>query len=202
MAKTSIALGNFYSYCGHFFAHGKRKYSNKKAAQKISHFGIIGIIFVIGLVLPFIEEMAFRLSLVVKKKFLMISAGLLVFYLLGGILRISYIDKTLTFIGIFIIIGLVLWQIYHKYYQIEQFINKNHRFWLHFLCISFALAHWWDYGLIQNPKMALLSISGALLFAYYSSYVRLKYGFGYAVFIHCFHNGLIISPLIIKEILT
>lgn len=158
--------------------------------------------FLISIALPFVEELAFRLSLVPKKKFLPISVPLLIFYLLGGIATLPNMNRTIVLILIFIVMALGVWFVHKKYDVIKDFLTKNRLLWLHFLAISFSLVHWVDYGLVKTPALGVVLLSGALLMGYFFSFIRLRYGFAYAVVAHGFHNGMIILPIIIRAIIN
>lgn len=152
----------------------------------------------ICIIAPSVEELAFRLPLKIKKKSFLIAMPFLGFYLSSVILNLLGIteDVLIYAIGITLLFAVSVWA---KFPQVSSFLQKNQFLWLHFLSIVFALIHYETYDFTKNLGLTLIIIGQLSILAYYMAFVRLKFGFAYAVLVHCLHNTLVALPFIIKS---
>ena len=155
-------------------------------------------LLMVVLIMPIVEEIVFRLSLIPQKRKLYISLGF------GNIFCFFFFkrhfENEVTHKIFFLFISsLSLYLLYKFYDKIIIFINQNTRLFIHLLTIIFCLIHIPNYKFENGNGIGpYLTLFLMLLNGYYFSLVRLKYGFYYAVFIHVFHNLLVSIPMLIK----
>lgn len=154
-----------------------------------------------GIVLPFVEEVAFRLSLKFKPVYLALSSAVLCYYMLTKIVfesKISAIDESFWIrAGISVVLGVVLYSIVN-FRSIRGTLMK---FWaLHFrsiyyvLSVSFAWVHITKYELnwtnvLLLPILTLPQLFSALIYGY----MRVSFGFQYPLLFHMSNNLIAIS---------
>lgn len=153
----------------------------------------------ICLIMPIIEELAFRLPLDISKNNLIISIVCLNMFLF--ILTKKHLSdmSSIYKYGMYItVLGLSLYFAIQNYQSILIVLQKNFVTYLHIISISFCLVHYGNFDFTTKSitpyfLMFLIFVNG-----YYYGYTRLRFGISYAIFIHMFHNILISVPLIIK----
>lgn len=170
-----------------------------KAINRIKIDSIYWRIFLVCLFLPFLEELAFRLSLKFSKINLTLGLSLFCFYILATIMKELDLHKSIRIIASLLFSILVGVKIWVNNDVVRVFLTRNNMLMISVLCFSFAIIHYNDYNFKSSPHTAVISMIGALFIAYYLSFVRLKFGFAYAVLVHCLHNTLVSLPFIIKS---
>ncbi len=151
-----------------------------------------------GLMAPVFEEMAWRLNLHFTRINLALSSGFMSFYILG--LLISEHGVTNLFAEFYTRIMLAWLVATVSYFTlsvnkvldtVQGFFQKNFK-WIYWLMIvSFAMIHlerYQNFGLVEHYIIIPLIILPQLVSASIFSYVRLKYGFIYATFLHILGN--------------
>lgn len=152
------------------------------------------LIFIVAIIPGITEEIWFRFGLKLYSRLIMLlwSALMIAYLLYLDIGENGLIDNhfTTVFIGIFIILSLYYWHFtidkIHRHYQ-RYF---PYIFW--FSSITFGFIHIFNFSPLGfSIKLIYLymvyiigrSILGALL-----AYIRLRFGFGYAILIHIANN--------------
>lgn len=169
----------------------------KKVINRMEGIPFYGRIFLMCLFLPFLEELAFRLFLKPKKRNLIIGISVFCFYSSLFVLGLIGLKDNSGYFGV---LCMLLAGLSARYYfeKLKVFFEKYKLFIINILAFTFAIFHYDTYGFFDNPKFAVALMSGVLFIAYYASFVRLKFGFAYAVLVHCLHNTLVLLPIIIK----
>lgn len=154
------------------------------------------------ILVPFTEELLFRLPLRLREKYIHWNVLLLFFGLsmpLSSFFRDKYLQMAILFCG------LPLWLVcLVKKNQCNRFLLNlwNHHFFyvFYFSVVSFGVAH------ISNYKPALkvllflpLLVSPQLMMGLFLGYVRLKLGFLWSYFLHALHNFIVFLPLLLTS---
>ncbi|CAI9429869.1 CAAX amino terminal protease self- immunity [Candidatus Ornithobacterium hominis] len=155
-------------------------------------------ILLICIIVPIIEEFAFRLILNVNKINIIVG-GLSLIFCIGTFIN-SYIN-TNKYVLMAIILCIGIYVILSNYESIVFFIVRNKFVIIHFLTILFCLFHYKNHNFNSDLLGILLLMFMTLLLGYYFTFVRLKFGFAYSVMIHIIHNTLISLPFIINNII-
>lgn len=153
-------------------------------------------IILVIIVMPIIEEIVFRLSLVPKRLYINISIIFANIFCYFALNKIS--TNEIYYNTIFITILLVTLYLFNKNFEsVISFIKKNSRLFIHILAIVFCLFHINNYN-FDNRVGAFYALLFVLINAYFYSFVRLKYGFIYVILIHMFNNFIPSIPLLLK----
>ncbi|MEM7549698.1 MAG: hypothetical protein AAF363_08490 [Bacteroidota bacterium] len=149
-----------------------------------------------GVILPFVEEIAFRLSLRFKPIYLALSSSVLCYYILTKFLfhaKISAIDESfLMRIVISFLLGIVLYSAINIKSLNEiliKFWNIHFRSIYYISCVFFAWIHISKYELnwvniLLLPILTLPQLMSALIYGY----IRVSFGFQYPLFFHMSNN--------------
>jgi hypothetical protein len=149
-----------------------------------------------GVILPFLEEVAFRLSLKFKPAYLALSAGVLSYYILTKVVfhtKMSAFDESLVMrVAISILLSVLIFPVV----IIKPVKEKLTNFWeLHFRsiyyisCLVFAWVHITKYELsltniLLLPILTLPQLMSALIYGY----IRVSFGFQYPLVLHMSNN--------------
>ncbi|MCK8520421.1 CPBP family glutamic-type intramembrane protease [Aquimarina sp. D1M17] len=159
------------------------------------------LLLVGGIILPFFEELTFRLSLRFKPTYFVVSSIVLSYYILTKFVfftKISAVDDSFMMrVAISIAIGLVLFPIVNiKQVKdtLAQFWSTNFRAIYYLSCVFFAWAHITKYevnltNVLLLPILTLPQLMSALLYGY----LRISFGFKYPLLFHMFTNLLALS---------
>ncbi|MFP3594539.1 hypothetical protein [Chryseobacterium sp. SIMBA_038] len=158
-------------------------------------------ILVACLLSPLIEEIAFRLPLLFSNINFSFSATIISFFIVNRFFHLDdHFDVQHYFILRVIIsclFGFLVWLIVRKYHIIfENFYNKRLEVIVYSYSLLFAFMHIANYDM-ESANYLLFSIFIMLphfISAFILSFVRLNYGFSYALFLHILNNMI---PLII-----
>lgn len=159
---------------------------------------------------PVSEEFAFRLWLRFSPLNWAVGFGFL-FLFLASFFDIPYLHEDLfTFnsgIGILssasllLLTGLVIYSLLsvrNVGTNVEKMFRKNFRFIFYFITIFFAFLHLsnYDVDLLSIWYFAPILIAPQFLLSFGISFVRMNYGFFWAVFMHTLNNLVAVTPLL------
>ncbi|MGB1242877.1 MAG: hypothetical protein ACPG49_10170 [Chitinophagales bacterium] len=174
---------------------------NIQKSNMAERFSPIALLVIGGMILPLVEEIAFRLSLVFHPIYFSLSSSALMYYFLTKAIfytKISAVDESFaTRVLIAIATGIFLSFILH----IKVIKEKMTKFWAtHFrsifyiTCLIFAWMHITKYELIWLnvlllPILTLPQLMSAIIYAY----TRVSFGFKYPLFLHIAMNTVAIG---------
>lgn len=155
------------------------------------------LIFLIGVLLvPFMEEIIFRLSLIFKPIFLAIASSLLFYVLLSKFYfktNYLFLDSTLFLrLILTLIIGILVFIIASNFSnRLIIFWNNNFKWIFYISVIVFGFSHVYNYqigthDLIIVPFLVLPQLLGGV----FLGFIRIKYGFVYGCIFHSCFNVL------------
>ena len=149
-----------------------------------------------GVILPLVEEVAFRLSLKFKPTYLALSSSVLCHYIVTKFIfhtKISSIDESfLIRIIISFLLGVVLYTVINikpLKEQLIKFWNLHFRSIYYISCVFFAWIHISKYELnwaniLLLPILTLPQLMSALIYGY----IRVSFGFQYPLLFHMSNN--------------
>jgi len=158
--------------------------------------------FIGALLLPFIEEIGFRLYLKFKPINLALSIVVLSYYSLTKVVYNTYntdINNQFTArILISLSIGSIAYLIILQYiYRIKVFWSKYFRWIYYFSCFSFALIHTLNYKLTLNDFLLVFILTFPhLISGMVNGFIRIKYGFIYSFGSHFLNNSIVLILLL------
>ncbi len=159
-------------------------------------------VFFIVLIGPFMEELIFRLPLVLKRRNIQISLCFLTLYYVGDKITKMSLGNYLTWIKIIPILLVIL---FGKHFILERhlILIKKTYFKIYFLTLSivFGLLHIINfYTVIPNNLLifAPLFILPHIILGGFIGYLRIKNNFFIGLLFHCFYN-LIVALVFIKH---
>ncbi len=174
---------------------------NVQSQRMTDRFSPFILLLVGGFILPLVEEVAFRLSLVFKPSNLALSSSALFYYLLTKAVfqtKISGFDETFLFrVGVSLGFGGLVFIIFNRA-SIRQHWEKlwvsNYRFIFYTTCIVFAWMHISKYELIALnvlllPILTLPQLMSAIIYGY----TRVVFGFQYPLLVHITTNTVAIG---------
>ncbi|VDH03539.1 Uncharacterised protein [Bergeyella zoohelcum] len=155
-------------------------------------------ILLVCIIAPVLEELIFRLPLKINK--INLSISLVCFSLFMFFLMKSNFPQNdiLRYLFVCILFFSCLYLILYRYNDVNAFLKNHYIIFLHLLTISFCLAHFGNYNFKTKSIVPYLIMFSVLLNGYLFSYVRLRFGIQYSIFIHMFHNTLVTLPIILK----
>jgi hypothetical protein len=178
---------------------------NVQSQNMADRFSPLVLLLVGGIILPLVEEIAFRLSLVFKPFYFALSSSALFYYLLTKAVfqtKISAFDDTFFLrlwgsLGFGIIIYLAVNRTAVRQ-LLEKFWVANFRYIYYLSCIVFAWMHLSKYELIWLnvvllPILTLPQLMSAIIYGY----TRVVFGFQYPLLIHITMNTVAIGLSVI-----
>ncbi|EZH74085.1 hypothetical protein ATO12_14515 [Aquimarina atlantica] len=174
---------------------------NVQKANMLERFSPLVLLVVGGIILPLIEEVAFRLSLKFKPIYIALSSSVFSYYALTKIVfqtKISAIDESFMIrVVIAIALGLLLYPVVNSTSIKERLANfwRTHFRSIYYIsCVCFAWIHITKYELnltniLLLPILTLPQLMSALIYGY----IRTSFGFKYPLFFHMSSNLLAIS---------
>lgn len=159
------------------------------------------LLLVGGFILPFVEEIAFRLSLRFKPGYLALSLSVISYYILTKLVyhtNISLVDESFLYrVGISIGIGLFLYPLITRNTirgLLAAFWSQHFRAIYYTTCLFFAWVHITKYelnltNLLLLPILTLPQLLSALIYGY----IRVSFGFLYPLIFHIATNLLAIG---------
>ncbi|WP_020569498.1 CPBP family glutamic-type intramembrane protease [Neolewinella persica] len=179
---------------------------NLTKSSMAERFSPLMLLLVTVLILPMVEEVAFRLSLKFKPIYLALTSGVFLYYVLTKAVfgtKISAVDETFL-TRIVLSIGLVL--LLYPLLNMKSISKKLAEVWTnHFRsiyyvsCITFAWIHVFNYEFnLMNLLFLPLITLPQLMTGIISGYTRVAFGFRYPLFFHMATNlialGLSLLP--------
>ena len=139
---------------------------------------------------PIVEEIAFRLPLKRKRLYITLSSAAIMFFISAIIFSTKVYDVTWERLLLCAIIALIAW-----FWGYKLVSKVNFKTWLWILVLSFSILHIINYdlstmdigGWIRVILKEAVKIPSALMFCY----VRIKHGFGTSVALHFSINLLV-----------
>jgi membrane protease YdiL (CAAX protease family) len=153
--------------------------------------------YVIILIGPLVEEILFRLMLVVNRKHISVFISVLIFELLGGKITTFIINNNTLFnarIFCYSLIGIGFGFISYKYLPLKviDLLNKKRVYLIRFSIILFGLIHLLNIStfcwklILFYPFFILPQI----VMGYFITNLRLKYSFWWGFALHALFNGV------------
>ncbi|MDW3649506.1 MAG: CPBP family glutamic-type intramembrane protease [Bacteroidia bacterium] len=174
---------------------------NLTKASMAERFTPMILILVAVIILPTVEEIAFRLSLKFKPIYFALSSGVFCYYLLTKAVyqtKISAVDESFI-IRISVALGLVvLLYAILQFAQIKEFLSRfweKNFAWIYYIsCLSFAWIHIFSYelntmNLLFLPLITLPQLMSGII----SGYTRVSFGFQYPLLFHMATNLIAVS---------
>ncbi len=170
---------------------------NIRVSRWNEEYSVVTIFFLSIMILPLLEEIAFRLSLKFKPMFLSLTLGVLGYSIATKAIYQTYLSNTdehfiSRLLIVFIIILISYPIVSHKTIRdrLEIFWQTNFKWIFYFLCITFAWLHILNYGvtlkhILLLPLITLPKLVSAITYGY----IRMHYGFVYSLGLHMCWNG-------------
>jgi hypothetical protein len=161
------------------------------------------IISIIVFLVPFVEELIFRFSLLINEKSLHTNVTILI----TGAILILFAHVKVNWIRIpFLAFGLATLFIYYiKKSKIDpviySFWKRRFTFIFYFFVLSYGLVHITNFSThsILDIRLPLI-ILPQLILGFFCGYIRIKLGFSWGCLFHFLHNGIFIVPMLIASI--
>lgn len=171
---------------------------NKTTASMAQRFSPPVLFLVSVLILPLLEEMAFRLSMKFRPLYLSLTLGTIAYYIASKVFyqaKLSDIYNSFeerAFIMLAIII--ITWPLFSftpVKTRLAHFWQQQFRWVFYFLCFTFAWIHILNYELnlthlLLMPLITLPKLVSAMCYGF----ARINYGFIYSLTIHICNNGI------------
>lgn len=174
---------------------------NLSKSNMMERFSPLLLLLVAGVILPTVEEIAFRLSLKFKPAYLALSMGVFAYYILTKTVyytKISAIDESFaTRAGMAIGLMVLLYPIINTTAIKEKLTNvwdTHFRVIYYLSCMIFAGIHIFNYELswINLALLPLITLP-QLMSAIIAGYTRVSFGFQYPLFFHMANNLIAIG---------
>lgn len=174
---------------------------NVQKVNMSERFSPLALLIVGGIILPLIEEVAFRLSLRFKPIYVALSSGVFSYYVLTKLVfqtKISAVDESFLIRAVIAIaLGILLYLVVNSTSLKEKLANfwRTHFRSIYYVsCVCFAWIHITKYELnwtniLLLPILTLPQLMSALIYGY----IRVSFGFRYPLFFHMSNNLLAIS---------
>ena len=174
---------------------------NVQSQRMADRFSPLVLLLVGGFILPFVEEIAFRLSLKFSAvNFALTSSALLYYVLTKAIFhtKMSAVDESFFLrVSVAISFGGILYVIFNRETlnkKVASFWASNVRTVYYVSCIVFAWIHLSKYELIWLNVLLLPILTLPQLFsAIIYGYTRVVFGFKYPLFLHMTTNSVAIG---------
>lgn len=174
---------------------------NVQSTRMAERFTPLVMVLVGGMILPLVEELAFRLSLRFKPVYLALSVAVFFYYILTKLIfqtKISAVDETFMIrAGISLGFGLLLWPLFSSTLfkaALGRFWQNNFRYIYYASCIVFAWIHISKYEIIWLNVLLLPILTLPQLFsALINGYTRVAFGFQYPLLFHMANNLIAIG---------
>ena len=174
---------------------------NVQSANMSERFTPMILLLVGGVILPFVEEAGFRLSLKFKPIYLALSLSIFSYYFLTKAIfhtKVSLVDDSfLLRVIISVCVGALLLPIFHMdkiKQKLTEFWSKHFRSIYYLSCIIFAWVHITKYELtwlnvLLLPILTLPQLFSAIIYGY----TRVSFGFIYPLIMHMSINMIALS---------
>lgn len=158
-------------------------------STSINHMNLSSRIIRGILLAPLVEEIFFRLLYVFSRRNLWVVIGTALILVVIFIIKTNY-QKTVVFISVALVMGSALL----SYKTSNKFIKTHFRLFFYFLALAFAGMHLTNFQGITMLKFlpALMLVIPQFILATMLGFVRLRYGFIYAVLFHATVNSTLL----------
>lgn len=174
---------------------------NVQSVSMAERFSPIMLLLLAGVILPLIEEIAFRLSLKFKPIYLALSSTVLLYYFLNKAIfhvKNTAFDETFTLrVGIAVTFGIVMFSLINissVKERLAKFWSEYFRSIFYFSCVLFAWVHITKYeinavNILLLPILTLPQLMSAIIYGY----IRVSFGFRYPLFLYMAQNLLVVG---------
>jgi len=171
---------------------------NMTKGSMATRFSLPVLFLITVLILPLLEEVAFRLSLKFKPVFLALTLGVLAYYLVSKAVYQTKLSDVYEHFTQRVFIALAVFGICYALSSIPKakhhlglFWTRNYKWIFYFFCLVFAWIHIFNYELhlthlLLMPIITLDKLVSALCYGY----TRVTYGFIYSLAIHMLNNSI------------
>ncbi|MFB6342880.1 type II CAAX prenyl endopeptidase Rce1 family protein [Saccharicrinis sp. FJH62] len=152
---------------------------------------------VIAIILPLIEETAFRLYLEFRPVFLALSITVISYYYTTfGIFKTYITDINNDFlirVSVSFSLGVIAYFLLNKYAcRIKKYWDNNFKWIFYFSVLVFGLVHIMNYEInIYNLLLAPFIVLPQLISGSFYGFIRVNYGMIYGIIAHILNNTLI-----------
>jgi len=166
---------------------------------------------------PIMEEVSFRLFLRPRPFNLSLGFFTILFIVLFEIfgdrllssLNLSLLNPFLilfiifSFITCLAFLGAKIIKAKFNLSKIENFYVKKFPVIFYSASLLFAILHISNYYNLENHLgIVILLIAPQIILSFFLGYIRMAFGFLWSILFHVFHNGLLVSPIIMKGLLS
>ena len=146
---------------------------------------------------PVVEELIFRLPLRATAVNVTLPLSFVALFALGAI----SIPPLIVFAIALVLLGfnVYLWRSRPRLPKLQRWYQHHPRLLFYGTTLAFGALHITNYDPSVWQLMVLLVLPQTIL-GLWLGYVRLRYGFGWAVLGHAFHNGFVLSPILLIKI--
>ncbi len=161
------------------------------------------VIMLMVLMIPFVEELTFRLFLKFKPQYFCLSVFLLV-QSFGGLFLGSKENFGFIILGVPFLLGLTAFILsMSNKEEYSKFWEKNIRYILYFSIISFGIIHVSNFKETTSPILLMIPIIifPQLLMGTILGFLRIKYGFIYSFIYHALNNFIPLTFVLLGNLL-
>ena len=170
-------------------------------------FSPLVLLLVGGLLLPLLEEVAFRLSLKFNVLTLALTSSAITYYMLTKAVfhtKVSAVDESFMLrTGISLGVGTLLFLLINRTeakQELANFWQKNFRYIFYLSCLVFAWIHISKYeitllNILLLPILTLPQLYSAIIYGY----TRVAFGFAYPLIMHIALNSTVISLSLLSQ---
>ena len=174
---------------------------NIQSSSMTDRFSPIALLLIGGFILPLVEEVAFRLSLIFNSIYLSLSSTILMYYFLTKAIfytKISAVDDSFIlrvsisiFFGVLIFLILNIKMVKEK---VAEFWSSHFRSIYYISCLIFAWIHISKYefiwiNILLLPILTLPQLLSAIIYGY----TRVSFGFRYPLLLHITMNSVAVG---------
>lgn len=157
--------------------------------DNIGVWGFVGFVVILG---PLLEEITFRSALRFRVSYLLISFILITVYVLSIIMREN--ESLVLGFGIVAVLlfAALVYALSQKPIESKAFYTRYYPYVFYFIAILFGYIH---IGNFEEFSLKLLLLSPLIVLPQFIlgvslGYIRVRFGFWYAVFFHVLNNGI------------
>jgi hypothetical protein len=153
-------------------------------------------------IMPFFEELAFRLPLIPKKKYLLLSAIIILYFSFGGKYNSLSAFQNIYCLALFCFCILTVIFLYFLINEekLITFINAHYTLYFYYVCVVFGLTHLYNAGEhIQWSIFYLypLFVTPQIIAGFMLGYLRNTQHFIYGLLLHMTMNFISVSPTLL-----
>lgn len=148
---------------------------------------------------PLIEESLFRLPLRLSAFNIMLPSSLVVWFGISFLSRFNH-ALILSTTAILIALNLYLLSAKPRVPALQQFYVRYPRLIFYCLTLLFGAIHITNY-VVQVWWLLPILVLPQVIIGLWLGFIRLRYGFGWAIVAHGFHNGCLLVPILLIGVL-